>query len=134
MTWGTIRSIFIGVKIERIPFPYPSTDFTMTSYDFSPSEIDERAFTIFLIEGIYFFLEQDPPLRNSSVIDYCTRLWNRWIQMSREEKAPFYDRAREEMRRLRRNRRNDIYRSVIRDDIQDEPDHTRRRWNNQPMN
>ena len=100
---------------------------TMTSYDFPHSEIDERAFSMFLIEGIYYFLEQDPPLRNGSIIDYANRLWNRWIQMSRDEKLPFHDRAREEMRRLRRNRRNDIYRSVMRDDIQDEPDHTRRR-------
>ncbi len=99
----------------------------MTSYDFPHSEIDERAFSIFLIEGIYYFLEQDPPLRNGSVIDYCNRLWNRWTQMSREEKTPFCDRARDELRRLRRNRRNDIYRSVIRDDIIDDNDHTRRR-------
>jgi hypothetical protein len=99
----------------------------MTSYDFPHNEIDERAFSIFLIEGIHYFLEQDPPLRNASVIDYCNRLWNRWVQMSREEKIPFCDRAREELRRFRRNRRNDIYRSIIRDEITEEADHTRRR-------
>lgn len=99
----------------------------MTSYDYTPAEIDERAFSIFMIEGIYFYLEQDPPLRNGSIIDYCHRCWNRWTQMSRDEKTPFYDRARDELRRLRRNRRNDIYRSIIREDGFDENDPTRRR-------
>lgn len=96
----------------------------MTSHDFSTIEIDERAFAIFLLEGIQYFLEQDPPLRHGSIIDYCNRLWNRWLQMSNNEKMPFLDRAIDELRRLRRYRRVDIYRSILRDDI--EPDETQR--------
>jgi hypothetical protein len=97
----------------------------MTSNPFSYVEIDERAFAIFLIEGLTFFLEQDPPLRRGSVIDYCQRLSNRWTQMSDNEKSPFLARAEEELRRLRRYRRTDIFREVMRDDIT-EPDDTRR--------
>ena len=96
----------------------------MTSHDFSPVEIDERAFAIFLIEGIQYYLDQDPPLRQGSIMDYCGRLWNRWHDMSQNEKAPFLDRAIEELRRLRRYHRIDIYRSAMRDDLIDE---TRRR-------
>ena len=96
----------------------------MTSHDFSSIEIDERAFAIFLIEGIQYFLDQDPPLRQGSIMDYCSRLWNRWHDMSNQEKMPFRDRAIEELRRLRRYHRVDIYRSAMRDDLIDE---TRRR-------
>ena len=89
-------------------------------------EIDERAFAIFLLEGIQFFLDQDPQLRRGGIIDYCHRLWNRWNQMSENEKAPFLSRAEEELRRLRRYRRADIYREVMWEDTI-EPDETRRR-------
>lgn len=102
----------------------------MTSQPFHPSEINERAFALFLIEGIQYFLEQDPPLRNGCIIDYCMRLWNRWSQMSDSEKAPFVDRAIEELRRLRRYRRADIYREVMRDDIEDNDNRRRRRYDN----
>jgi hypothetical protein len=95
----------------------------MTSHDFSRTEVDERAFAIFLMEGIHYFLDQDPPLREGSILDYCQRLWNRWLQMSQNEKLPFLDRAIEELRRLRRYHRHDIYRSLMREDI----DETRRR-------
>jgi hypothetical protein len=95
----------------------------MTSHDFSSTEIDERAFAIFLIEGIQYFLDQDPPLRQGSIMDYISRLWNRWHDMNINEKIPFRDRAIEELRRLRRYHRADIYRSAMRDDM----DETRRR-------
>jgi hypothetical protein len=96
----------------------------MTANDFSQTEVDERAYAIFLIEGIQYFLDQDPPLREGSILNYCDRLWNRWRQMSQNEKLPFLDRALEELRRLRRYHRHDIYRSLIRDEIVDD---TRRR-------
>lgn len=79
------------------------------------------------MEGIQYYLDQDPPLRSSSIIDYCMRLWNRWTQMSDAEKAPFVDRAIEELRRLRRYRRADIYRDVMRDDLEDNDINRRRR-------
>jgi hypothetical protein len=94
----------------------------MTSHPFHQTEIDERAFGLFLIEGIQFFLNQDPPLRHGSVHEYATRLWNRWIQMSENEKAPFIDRVIEELRRMHRYRHSDIYRDVMRDDTNDTND------------
>ena len=94
----------------------------MTSHPFSQTEIDERAFGLFLMEGIQFFLDQDPPLRHGSVHEYATRLWNRWIQMSENEKAPFIDRVIEELRRINRYRHSDIYRDVLRDDTNDTND------------
>lgn len=87
--------------------------FTM---DFHPTEIDERAFAIFMMDGVRYYLDQDPPLRRMSVIEYCQRLWNRWITMSDDEKMPFRDRAYDELRRLRRYQRADIYRMVMREE------------------
>ncbi len=92
----------------------------MTSHDYSSTEIDERAFAIFLMEGIQYYLDQDPPLRQGSIMDYCSRLWNRWHDMNNNEKMPFRDRAIEELRRMRRFRRADIYRSAMHDDLIDE--------------
>ena len=85
--------------------------------NFTFIEIDERAFAIFLMEGIQYYLDQDPPLRRDSIMDYCVRLYNRWRQMDEDEKRSFYDRAREELRRLRRYHRADIYREAMRQDI-----------------
>ena len=122
-------NFYCAQKLNRsAPFNPGSTHSSvpMTSQPFHPHEIDERAFAIFLMEGIQFYLDQDPPLRHGSIYDYCNRLWNRWNQMSDNEKAPFLDRAVEELRRLRRYRRADIYREVMRDDIVEE-DVTRRR-------
>lgn len=90
-------------------------------------ELDERAFSIFLIEGIHYYLDQDPPLRRSSIIDYCMRLWNRWNDLNNEEKRPFLERAEEELRRLRRYHRADIYRELMRDDILPDDDNHRNR-------
>jgi len=94
--------------------------------NFDYVELDERAFAIFLMEGIHFYLDQDPPLRRSSIIDYCMRLWNRWCNMNNDEKRPFVERAREELRRLRRYHRADIYRDAMHDDNINEDDDNRR--------
>lgn len=99
----------------------------MTSHSYHQTEIDERAFGIFLLEGIQFFLDQDPPLRHGSLHDYATRLWNRWLQMTDNEKTPFVDRAVDELRRMRRYRHSEIYRDVMRDDTNDDNDNFRRR-------
>lgn len=124
---------FVGTYISNLPRKFEkkvwdirSIDRKMTSNSFSHVELDERAFAIFLLEGIQFYLDQDPSLRRGAIIDYCHRLWNRWNQMSEIEKAPFIARAEDELRRLRRYRRVDIYREVIREDTI-EPDETRRR-------
>jgi hypothetical protein len=105
----------------------------MNSHDFTQIEIDERAYAIFLMEGIQYFLDQDPSLHQGSIQAYCSRLWNRWHDMSQNEKTPFYDRAIDELHRLRRYRRADIYRSIMRDDNNPDETQTRRR-NNNPRN
>lgn len=87
--------------------------------NFNFQEVDERAFAIFLIEGIYYFLDQDPQLLEGSIIDFCGRLWHRWTRMDNHEKHEFHERAREELRRLRRYGRADIYREAMRNDIPD---------------
>jgi hypothetical protein len=96
----------------------------MAHSDFHYHEVDERAFAIFLMEGIHYFLDQDPPLQEATIIDYCERLWRRWNHMENAEKHEFHERAREELRRLRRYHRADIYREAMRNDIPD----TRRRF------
>jgi hypothetical protein len=105
----------------------------MAHQDFNYTEVDERAFAIFLMEGLHYFLDQDPSLRRCSVIDYCQRLWNVWDEMSDDEKRTFRDRARDELRRLRRYHRADIYRSAMRDQIP-EVDDTRRNRNRNLQN
>jgi len=99
----------------------------MTSHPFSQTEIDERAFGLFLVEGIEFFLDQDPRLRHGSVDAYATRLWNSWIQMSENDKAPFIDRVIAQLRRVHRYRYSDIYRELMHDDSNDDNDTRRRR-------
>ncbi len=98
----------------------------MTTDNFTHVEIDERAFAIFLMEGIQYFLDQDPPLQEGAIMTYCNRLWQRWQQMTNNEKNPFWDRAVEELRRLRRYRRADIYRSVMRDEPPPDPEQSDR--------
>lgn len=118
-------------KIEALRVPqvmYTCSIVQMTSPPFTPAEIDERAFSIFLMEGIQYFLEQESVLRHGSIYEYCGRLWNRWIQMSENEKVPFVDRAIEQLRRLRRYRRADIYRDIMRDDLDEEANRRRHRY------
>ncbi len=101
----------------------------MNSNPISHVEVDERAFAIFLLDGIYYLLQQDTPLRRESIINFCTRLWTRWVHMSENEKDPYWERAMEELRRIRRYSHVDIYREAIRDNIpdnDDQPRHVRR--------
>ena len=92
------------------------------------SEIDERAFAIFLLDGIYYLLQQDVQLRNEYMINFCNRLWHRWVHLPESEKDPYWDRAAEELRRLRRNSGANVFREVLRDTLpdNDETRHTRR--------
>jgi hypothetical protein len=52
--------------------------------------------------------------------------------MNNEEKRPFIERAREELRRLRRYHRTDIYRDAMRDDILNDNDDNRGRRRRSP--
>lgn len=91
----------------------------MTSSDYSHSDVEERAFAIFLVDGVQFYLEQNPRLRHTSIHDFCNRLWTRWNdepnRMTDDEKNIFRERAREELRRFRRIQHTNIYRSVMSD-------------------
>ena len=93
----------------------------MTSNIMNHTEVDERAFAIFLMDGLYYFLQQDSPLRHGHIIDYCNRLGVRWQQMTEAEKELYWDRAVEELRRIRRYSHVDIYREAMRDSDQPPP-------------
>jgi hypothetical protein len=84
----------------------------MTS--FTTEEVDERAFAMFLRQGILYFLDQDPVLRHGDVILCASHLRQTWIQMSSQAKAHFLLRAREELNRLRGDPTSEIFRSVLR--------------------
>lgn len=91
----------------------------MSSVDYSYSDVEERAFALFLLDGLQFYLEQNPRLRHTSIHDFCNRLWSRWNdepnRMTDDEKNVFRQRAREELQRLRRPQHIAIYRSLISD-------------------
>ena len=91
----------------------------MTSYDYSEAHVEERAFAIFLVDGLQFYLEQNPRLRHTSIHDFCNRLWSRWNdeanRMTDDEKNIFRRRAREELRRIRSLQHTTIYRSAMSD-------------------
>ena len=87
----------------------------MTSNPISHAEVDERAFANFLMDGIYYLLQQDIPLHHEYIINFCNNLWRRWRQMSDNEKDMYWERAMEELRRIRRYSNTHIYRDVMRD-------------------
>lgn len=87
----------------------------MASININHNDVDERAFSIFVIEGLHYLLQQDVPLRHGHIIDFCNRLWMRWTHLPESEKDPYWERASEELRRMRRNTRVDIYRDALRD-------------------
>ena len=91
----------------------------MTSYDYSEAHVEERAFAIFLVDGVQFYLEQNTRLRHTSIHDFCNCLWSRWNdepnRMTDDEKNIFREREREELRRFRRIQHMTIYRSAMSD-------------------
>lgn len=84
----------------------------MTSY--TSEEVDERAFAMFLRQGILYFLDQDPVLHQGEVLLYASRLRQTWIQMSQEQKSHYVLRAREELNRLRGDPATDLFRGAMR--------------------
>ena len=71
----------------------------MSSY--TQEELDERAFAIFLRQGILYFLDQDSVLRQGTMIEYSHRLYQTWLQMQSGEKTAYIRRAREDLEKLR---------------------------------
>lgn len=84
----------------------------MTSH--TNEEVDERAFAMFLRQGILYFLDQDPVLRHGEVILYTSHLRQTWIQMTQQEKSLYILRAREELNRLRGDPATDLFRAALR--------------------
>lgn len=78
----------------------------------SQDEIDERAFGLFLREGIQYFLQQDPPLQRGNVIQYSHRLYQIWIQMSQDEKSSYLRKAHQDVETLR-ERSIAVFRSAM---------------------
>lgn len=106
--------------------------FLMTT-DFHYAEVDERGFVLFMQDGIEYFLASDPILNHSFMIDYIQRLHRRWQQMDNQEKEPFHQRAREQMRALRRSLRSEyIFRSILHH-IVDQDGHRNRNPTQQPQ-
>ena len=78
-------------------------------------ELDERAFAIFVRQGLEYSMNSDPSLDHGWVVQYLNRLWNLWLQMTTEEKTPYHSLAREELRRVLAENRTDLFRAAIRD-------------------
>ena len=76
-------------------------------------EIDQRAFTLFLVDGIYYLLDQNIQLCHEDMLGFCRRLSNRWIELPESEKDPYRERATEELRRLRRNSPTNVFRDAL---------------------
>lgn len=99
--------------------------------DYNYTEVDERAFILFMQDGIEYFLASDPILHHMAMIEYIQRLHRRWIQMDNQEKDPFMERARTQMRELRQQLRSEyLYRSILRH-MSDQDTHRNR--NQQPQ-
>lgn len=78
----------------------------------SQDEIDERAFALFLRQGVLYFLDEDPPLQRGNVIQYSHRLYQIWIQMSQDEKSLYLRRAHQDLETLR-ERSIAVFRSAM---------------------
>ena len=63
--------------------------------------MDERAFLIFLTDGLRYFQMHAQPTHQGAVMDYCNGLSYRWRQMGEFEKEPYYNQVREQMHNTR---------------------------------
>lgn len=67
----------------------------------SPTEVDERAFSLYVLDGIRYFMENNPSLYQYTVIQYISRLYRAWSELPMDEKEPWLERAREQIQELR---------------------------------
>ncbi len=66
----------------------------MTSNPNTSEQLDERAFLLFLQEGLKSLLERSTALRRNDVLTYSSWLYNEWSQMSPNRKDPYVEQAR----------------------------------------
>jgi hypothetical protein len=83
----------------------------MSSY--SATEVDERAFGLFLSKGLQFFLDEDLHVDHGDILQYTNRLWRTWIQMTTLEKEVFVAEAREQLARLRGHQSDYLFRRAL---------------------
>ena len=64
-------------------------------------DVDGRGLSIYIIEGLRYYLSDDPILGEFTIPAYIQTLVRRWDRLSDIEKEPWLERAREEIRELR---------------------------------
>jgi hypothetical protein len=66
----------------------------MTSNPNATDDLDERAFLVFLQEGLKNLLERSTALRRNDVLTFSSWLYNEWSQMSLNQKDLYREQAR----------------------------------------
>lgn len=64
-------------------------------------DVDGRGLSIYIIEGLRYYLSDDPILGQYTIPAYLQSLVRRWNTLEDMEKEPWLERAREELRELR---------------------------------
>ena len=66
----------------------------MTSNPNTSDQLDERAFLLFLQEGLKNLLERSTALRRNDVLTFSSWLYNEWSQLSPNRKDLYIEQAR----------------------------------------
>jgi hypothetical protein len=66
----------------------------MTSNPNASDQLDERAFLLFLQEGLKNLLERSTALRRNDVLTFSSWLYNEWSQLSPNRKDLYIEQAR----------------------------------------
>ncbi len=64
-------------------------------------DVDGRGLSIYVIEGLRYYLNDDPILGEYTIPAFLQSLVRRWNTLTLQEKEPWLERAREEIRELR---------------------------------
>lgn len=64
-------------------------------------DVDGRGLSIYIIEGLRYYLNDDPILGEYTIPSFIQSLFRRWSTLTLQEKEPWLERAREEIRELR---------------------------------
>ncbi len=65
------------------------------SYQSPNTLLNERAFLLFLIDGLQYYQRYAQPIHQGSVMDYTNGLHYRWQQMPLSEKEPYFNQVRQ---------------------------------------
>lgn len=69
-------------------------------------ELNERAFTFFVEEGLQYYRRNNHQFRLYSAYNYIHSLYHQWTDMNEQQKEPYLESAREDMRRNQERREN----------------------------